>query len=55
MLACLIEIGIQNYFYKFVAEQNMIHVLESGSELSLHWGMQLSTPQLGQQNFYFIN
>ena len=35
-------------------EQIQFVFRKSGSELSLHWCMQTSTPQFGQQSLYFV-
>ena len=55
MLAYLTEIGIQELIFTSLWQEQIQFVSEKlDSKSSLHWCMQTSTPQLGQQNLYFI-
>jgi len=55
MLAYLTDIGIQELiFMSSWQEQIQVVFWKLGSKSSLHWCMQTSTPQLGQQNLCFV-
>jgi len=55
MLAYLTDIGMQELIFTSLwQEQIQFMFWKSGSESSLHWCMQTSTPQLRQQNWYFV-